>query len=463
MRSRTLAISLVVSMTGLAACGGGTEVPDSGNTDGGGTDGGGNPVDGGGMQTDGGGTPTDGGGSDAGPDGGPVDGGPQVDCMALVPPALDVEVRAMGLNRPVAMAQPPGETSDLYVVEQAGRIVIVNAAGNQETFLDLDGTTTGTQITGFPNPTGGDERGLLGLAFHPNYAANGRFFVMYTSNGRDIVREYRRTAANPRRAEDPAPPNGIRILDIDSVAGNHNGGQLAFGPDGFLYAGTGDGGDGCDEHGSGNFNAQNLDSPLGKVHRFNVDGTAPYAAPGNPFTAAGRTTIWSYGWRNPWRFSFDRMTGDLWVGDVGQNRREEIDFQPSTSTGGENYGWHFREGTISSAMSGCAGGPEPAGHVPPVFDYPRGGGGTITGNTVIGGFVYRGSAISGLQGWYLFGDAGSGGRAAIRQCPGGAVNVRTLTDLVGLAPALTSFGEDNSGELYMLALFDGEVLRIIAR
>ncbi|MBZ0121258.1 MAG: PQQ-dependent sugar dehydrogenase, partial [Sandaracinaceae bacterium] len=228
--------------------------------------------------------------------------------------------------------------------------------------------------------------------------------------------------------------------------------------------GTGDGGNGCDEHGSGNFNAQNLMSPLGKIHRFDVDAAAPYVAAGNPFSGAGQVrTIWSYGWRNPWRFSFDRMTGDLWVGDVGQGRREEVDFQPAASTGGENYGWHFREGTISSAMSGCAGGPEPAGHVPPIFDYPRGGGGTITGNTVIGGFVYRGSAIAGLQGWYLFGDAGSGGRAAIRQCPGGAINVRTLTDLVGLAPALTSFGQDNNGELYMLALFDGEVLRIVAR
>jgi glucose/arabinose dehydrogenase len=296
------------------------------------------------------------------------------------------------------------------------------------------------------------ERGLLGIAFHPQYAANRFFFVDYTNTaGNTVIARYQASAGNADLAD---PGSGVILLTIPQPFSNHNGGQLQFGPDGYLYIGMGDGGSANDPM----CNGQRDDTLLGKFLRIDVDqnvGTAPFFGipPSNPFAAAGPPAdkVWAKGLRNPWRFSFDRATGDLYIADVGQSAREEIDFQPRASTGGENYGWKIMEGTLCGAggSSGCPGGVPPCNSPSfkaPLYEYGHAGGGNCTG-TVISGYVYRGAAFPQLAGVYFYGD----------YCFGSLFGNGQM--LAPSVPQLTTFGEDAAGELY-LGTEDGRLSRI---
>lgn len=382
--------------------------------------------------------------------------------LLLVPGAahavctLGLELVASGFSRPVGLAWPDDGSNRLYVIEQhSGRIMIVdlNTGETLETpFLDLSGLATG------------NEQGLLGLAFDPLYANNGRFYVNVTvADGTTEIRRYRIS----RTSWDIADPGSEEVLlSYSQPFSNHNGGWIAFGPDGYLYISTGDGGSGFDP---GN-RAQSLGTLLGKLLRINVNGTNGSTGrygipPDNPFVDVpnARAEIWAYGLRNPWRCGFDRATGDLYIADVGQNQIEEIDFQPASSTGGENYGWRVMEGTRCSDDSQAGGNP-PCGDpsfVPPIYEY-----GHNVGISVTGGYVYRGSALGGLQGTYFFGDYGSARIWSFRYEGG---DVTEFTERTGsLNPGLSniaflsSFGEGPDGELYLLDLADGEVFRLVS-
>jgi len=319
------------------------------------------------------------------------------------------------------------------VTTQTGRILIVeNGTPRSQPFLDIRDRIT----------TGG-ERGLLSVAFHPRYAENGFFFIDYTNlQGNTVIARYQASAGNPDQAD---PASERILLTIEQPYSNHNGGELQFGPDGYLYIGMGDGGSGFDPE----CRAQKPDTLLGKLLRIDVDqnvATPPYYGipASNPFRGPGAPPdeVWASGVRNPWRFSFDRATGDLWIADVGQARREEIDFQPASSRGGENYGWKVMEGTLCSSSSSCpASTPacDSAAFTPPVLEYDHGPHCSVTG-----GYVYRGNGVAQLRGSYVFGDLCSGVLwAAARQ--GNGFTVRTIP---GQVPQLTTFGEDRNGELY---------------
>jgi glucose/arabinose dehydrogenase len=333
-------------------------------------------------------------------------------------------VQVARLEQPVAMAIRPGERT-LYVVEQVGRVRAIRGGRVDPTpVVDIS-----DQVTS------GGERGLLGLAFSPD----GRFlYLHYTDRAGD--HEIAELAMSGQRAD---PGSQRSLLHIEDPFANHNGGQLAFGPDRRLYIAFGDGGGGGDPLGNG----QSLDSLLGKILRIDPrpGGGRPYRIPpDNPFVGrdGARPEIWAYGLRNPWRFSFDAATGDLWIGDVGQNAYEEIDFEPAGS-GGRNYGWNRREGRHA-----YNGGERPEGAVDPVIEYGRAGGAC----TVIGGFVYRGQRIRGLRGAYLYGDYCAGWVRAARVRDGEVADQRDL----GLeVPGLSSFGVDASRELYALSLAGG--------
>jgi glucose/arabinose dehydrogenase len=349
-------------------------------------------------------------------------------------PAL-VEV-ADGLSFPVHLTSPPGDPR-LFVVEKSGAIrVIKDGQVLQTAFLDIRDEVSG-----------GSEQGLLSLAFHPDYASNGRFFVDYTNRAGDTrVVEYR-VSADPDRA-DPAPVQ--TILSVDQPFANHNGGLLVFGPDGMLYVGLGDGGSGGDPQGNG----QNRGVLLGKILRIDVDAGTPYAIPSdNPFVgqAGRRGEIWAWGLRNPWRFSFDRETGDLFVADVGQNDREEVNAR-SRDEGGVNYGWNVMEGSECFQDDDC----DPTGLTLPVVEYDHGEGCSITG-----GFVYRGSALPELRGHYFFSDFCSGFVRSFRLAGGAAVEERSWPDLEP-GGSIPSFGEDADGELYLLTR-EGSVHKIAPR
>jgi glucose/arabinose dehydrogenase len=343
--------------------------------------------------------------------------------------AADVRlVPVARVEQPVAMAVRPGERT-LYVVEQVGRVRAIRGGRLDPTpVVDIS-----EQVTA------GGEQGLLGLAFSPD----GRYlYLHYTDRNGD--HEIAELAMGDRRAD---PGSQRSVLHIDDPYGNHNGGQLAFGPDRRLYIAFGDGGGGGDPENNG----QSLDSLLGKILRIDPrpGGGRPYRVPSdNPFVDRGgaRPEIWAYGLRNPWRFSFDAATDDLWIGDVGQNAYEEIDYEPARS-GGRNYGWNRREGRHP-----YNGGERPDGAVDPVIEYGRAGGAC----TVIGGFVYRGQRIGGLRGAYLYGDYCAGWVRAARTRDGKVLEQRDL----GLqVPGLSSFGVDAAGELYALSL-QGEVYRL---
>ena len=346
---------------------------------------------------------------------------------------------ASGFERPLYVTHAGDGSDRLFVVEQAGRIWILQDGERLQTpFLDLSNVVTGVG-------QGYSEQGLLGLAFHPDYADNGRFFVNYTDrSGNTAIAEYRVSADNPDRAD---PGSGQILLTAEQPYPNHNGGQLAFGPDGYLYIGLGDGGSGGDPQG----NAQNTWTLLGKILRLDVSGgEAPYLTPpDNPFTSGlGAGEIWAYGLRNPWRFSFDRHTGDLWIADVGQNAREEVNFQPA---GGQNYGWSIMEGTnCYRPASGC----DRTGLVLPVFEYTHSDGCSITG-----GYVYRGAAFPALRGAYLAADYCTGAAWAIRR-QGDEFRADRLPDF---PTGISSFGEDDADELYIVRDQPGTLERLVVR
>jgi Glucose / Sorbosone dehydrogenase len=341
----------------------------------------------------------------------------------------DPELALVGtFSSPTYLTSPPGDTERLFVVEQGGRIRIVrNGAVLPADFLDLTGLVLS-----------GGERGLLSMAFAPDYASTGRFYVYYTARdpqGELRIEEFRRSAnADVADATSRRP-----ILAIDHPRGNHNGGQLQFGPDGFLYIGTGDGGGAGDPDRAG----QRLDTLLGKILRIDPVGV-PYTVPAdNPFVGApgARGEIWSYGLRNPWRFSFDRQTGDLVIGDVGQGNWEEIDFAPTSASRGRgaNFGWSCWEGR--EVFGNCSS--LPTNHSPPVWQYSHSRGCSITG-----GYVVRDPALAPLAGRYVYGDVCAAPLwSLVLATPDGQDDRQ-----VGLSvPSLYSFGEDACGRVYALS------------
>lgn len=359
-----------------------------------------------------------------------------------VPLALDLV--AGGLTRPLFVTAAPGQPGRIYIVQQGGQILIhENGVVLETPFYDF-GPVIGAS---------GGERGLLGLAFHPAYEQNGRFYVNYTDvTGATTVALYCRYADDPYRAD---PATATVLLTIPQPFSNHNGGMIAFGPDGYLYVASGDGGSGNDPQNNG----QSLETLLGKILRIDVDSAAPYAIPAdNPFvsTPGARGEIWAYGLRNPWRMSFDRETGDLWIGDVGQNALEEIDFQAAGSAGGENYGWRVREGSICRpGEMNC----DLPGAVDPIYDYAQEGSQSITG-----GYVYRGTAIPALAGTYFFADYIAGTVYSLTRA-GQTVTVinetENLNDAKYTLSNVASFGEDLDGELYVVDYGEGAVYRIV--
>jgi glucose/arabinose dehydrogenase len=350
-----------------------------------------------------------------------------------------LELVVEGLDSPVHLTAPAGDDERLFVVEQPGRIVVVrDGAVLPAPFLDIE-----------PLTSSGGERGLLGLAFHPEYATNGWFYVNHTDTDGD-TRIVRYTASADPDVADPGTAEPI--LSVDQPFANHNGGQLAFGPDGMLYIGMGDGGDGGDPQN----HAQRPETLLGSILRIDVDAGSPYAVPAdNPFVddpvAAPET--WAYGLRNPWRFSFDRQTGDLYIADVGQRSVEEVSFQPASSGGGENYGWRIMEGTeCYQPSTGC----DTAGLVQPVHEYGHSDGCSITG-----GHVYRGTLGPTLVGRYFFADYCGTWIRSLRMSGGVAVDVLDHSADFGEVAEITSFGEDGIGELYVVS-HRGRIYRFVA-
>lgn len=353
-------------------------------------------------------------------------------------PSLKLQSVVKGLTSPTGLSHPGDQSNRLFVVEQRGTVrILKNGTLSEKLFLDLQDRVTA-----------GGEKGLLGLAFHPKFSENRRFFLNYTAPAgptglQTVISEFKVGADS-----DAADPATERILlTLPQPFPNHNGGQLAFGPDGYLYIGLGDGGSGNDPQGNG----QSLAVLLGKMLRINVDaageGKAYAIPPDNPFVGNKEAApeIWAYGLRNPWRFSFDGATGFLFAGDVGQNAREEIDLIQK----GKNYGWNIMEGTI------CTPGVNPncdqSGLIPPLIDYPR-----SEGTTVIGGYVYRGKAIPELTGVYFYADFGNGKIWGFRY-DGKSVADRRLIFETGRH--ISSFGEDDQNELYVVD-YAGEILKI---
>lgn len=356
--------------------------------------------------------------------------------MHAAEPVVALQPIATGFLQPVAVAH--AGDSRLFVVQQPGVIAIVDGGVVlPQPFLDIR-----------PLVSSGGERGLLGLAFHPRYAENGFFFVNYTNvNGDTIVARYSVSGDDPNRAD---PASARQILFVAQPFGNHNGGQIAFGPDRYLYIGLGDGGSGNDPLNAG----QDLGQHLGKILRIDVDAGAPYAIPPtNPFagTPGARAEIWAYGLRNPWRFSFDRATGDLWIADVGQGLWEEVNFQPASSGGGENYGWRLMEGThCFNPPTNCNDGTL----VLPVIEYGHTGGAC----SVTGGYVYRGSRFPRLHGMYVYGDYCNGMIWGARRNASGTVTARVLLDASFF---ISTFGEGADGELYVADHNGGVLYRLV--
>jgi glucose/arabinose dehydrogenase len=358
--------------------------------------------------------------------------------MAAAPP-IELEAVVTGIDNPVAITHAGDGSGRLFVTLQAGRIVIVDSQGLLlgTPFLDISDRVTS-----------GEERGLLGTAFHPDYPANGFFYVNYTDlNGDTVIARYR-VSLDPNVAD---PVSATVLLTVAQPFANHNGGQLAFGPDGYFYIGLGDGGSGGDPANR----AQDLSSLLGKMLRIDVDGGFPYAVPpDNPFVATpgARPEIWALGLRNPWRFSFDRLTGALFIADVGQDAWEEVNRQSAVSTGGENYGWRLMEGSnCFNPATGCNDGTLTL----PILQYSHAAGDC----SVIGGFSYRGSASTGLLGLYLFADFCTGRIWAAAEDGAGGWTSELLQDTDLL---ISAFGEDEQGEIYVahLASPAGTIYRI---
>ena len=357
------------------------------------------------------------------------------------PAARGVRLRQLGdFTAPVYVTSPPGDRRRQFVVEQGGRVMVVRDGRKLDTpFLDIRGQVTS-----------GGEQGLLSIAFAPDYADSGRFYVYYTDQASD-----QRIVEYTRRDADRADRGSARlVLQMPDSESNHNGGLLLFGPDRLLYVGTGDGGGGGDRHGRRG-NGQDLGSLLGKILRIDprAGGGRAYQVPrGNPFTgrSGARGEIYAYGLRNPWRFSFDRTTGDLAIGDVGQNEYEEIDFVRKGKGRGANFGWRPFEGRERYTPGESA-----PGHVEPVIVRTHSAGNC----SITGGVVVRDRGLPGLRGRYVFGDFCKGRVESARLSRGRARGVRRTSLKV---ESLSSFGEDAQGHVYAVSL-DGPVYRIVAR
>lgn len=343
---------------------------------------------------------------------------------------LGLDTVVGGLDKPIFVTAPAGDDR-IFIVAQDGLIYIFDGDLVAEPFLDIRADVD----------SGGLEQGLLGLAFHPAYADNGRIFVHYTNNNGDTqVVEY---AAVSNTSADPA--SARTLLEVDQPAANHNGGMIQFGPDGYLYVGLGDGGAANDRFGNG----QRTDTLLATILRLDVNGGDPYAIPpDNPFiTGGGAPEVWAYGLRNPWRFAFDFAGGTLTIGDVGQDSREEVNVV-SADRGGLNYGWPEAEGDLCLATD-CST------FVAPALTYDHG-----VGCSVTGGFVYRGDAIPELEGHYFYSDWCAGWIRSFRWTGAEATDLRDWTQDLGLVGQVTSFGHDAAGELYVTT-GDGSVLKLV--
>ena len=383
--------------------------------------------------------------------------------LALLPAALlsplataqtlRTSLVASGFARPTNLVPIPGDPTRLVVTEQwTGNLKLIkNGVVVTTPFLTVTGVSTG------------NEQGLLGLAFHPDFLTNGRFYVNFTnSTGTTILREY--VISNP--TQDVAAVTATnQVLSVSQPQSNHNGGCLQFGPDGYLYAGFGDGGNGCDT-GTGhatNGNGQTLTTYLGKMLRIDVDNAPTYVPAGNPFAASSFPLIWTYGLRNPWRFSFDKLTDDLYIADVGQNAVEEINFEPAGAGAGLNYGWRCFEGNSCSSASACATTPcscVSTGLVFPIQTYTHSVGFCITG-----GFVYRGANIPALAGTYFYADYSTNKLWSFKYTQaGGLTNFTDRTTQLDppgtpTITTVTTFGQDLAGELYIVEQ-GGEIWRI---
>ena len=364
---------------------------------------------------------------------------------ASPPPATSNSLRLQTvtavLSSPVFLTAPAGDVARLFIVEQGGLIRILNS---------LDGTPRATpflDVSGLV-VTGG-EQGLLGMAFDPNYAGNGRFYIHYTNTAGDIVIARYGVSSNPDIAN--AGAQAILKTIAHPTNQNHNGGMLAFGPDGCLYAGIGDGGGIGDPNG----NAQNTNSLLGKILRLDPE-TGSACGTDNPFAngTGGAPEVWSVGLRNPWRFSFDRSTGVLYIGDVGQSQREEVDAVAGPNAGrGVNFGWNIMEGfACFNPPSGC----NSTGLTPPILDYSHDAGAC----SVTGGYVYRGTLNSAVNGSYFYADYCAGFVRSF-QLQGGRPSSQSTWPLLSPGGQITSFGEDARGELYIMTQTGG-LSRIVA-
>jgi glucose/arabinose dehydrogenase len=355
--------------------------------------------------------------------------------LAQAEPSIALEPIATGLADVVSITN--AGDNRLFITLQNGLVMIHDGTRVlPEPFLDIRSLVTSD-----------GERGLLSVAFHPDYALNGLFYVNYTNTGgHTVVARYSVLPQNPNRANQSS---AVPILAINQPFQNHNGGQLQFGPDRYLYIGTGDGGSGGDP----NNRAQNLGDLLGKMLRIDVNGVSPYAIPpSNPFVGhpGVRPEIWSFGLRNPWRFSFDRASGDLWIADVGQGKWEEIDYQPAASIGGENYGWRRMEGShCFNPPSNCNTG----ALVLPVIEYDHDSGCSVTG-----GYIYHGTMSPRLNGMYIYGDYCSGKIWGATRNADGSVTTRELLDV---SFNISTFGEDVNGEVYVGGYSNGTLYRIV--
>jgi len=348
---------------------------------------------------------------------------------------MDLELVAEGLEAPLGLTHAGDGSSRLFVVEQTGAIRIVDDGTIlDEPFLDVAEAIVA-----------GGEQGLLGLAFHPDYRRNGRFFINYTDvNGDTVVAEVQ-NSNDPNRADE----GSVRpLLQIDQPFANHNGGQLAFGPDGYLYIATGDGGSGGDPQGNG----QNTEALLGKLLRMDVDSGDPYGIPDdNPFVrGGGAPEAWAFGLRNPWRFSFDSETDELWIADVGQGDFEEIN-RSRPDRDGLNYGWNVMEGSQCFEGGGC----DRTDKVLPISGYTH-----DLGCSVTGGYVYRGDDSPALTGGYIFGDYCSG---TIWGVDARITSFTEPAELLQSGLSISSFGLDEEGELYLTDLNEGRVFKVTAR
>lgn len=366
----------------------------------------------------------------------------------LAQPTLTFTTFSTGYNRVIDIRHC--NDSRLFMVQQAGKIIICDSLGvqNPTPFLNLTGICTNPASTG-------DERGLLGMAFHPDYKNNGYFYVNYTaiSGGATTIARYTRNATDSNLAD---LSSGVVLLTITQPYSNHNGGCLRFGPDGYLYIGTGDGGSANDPGNRG----QDRTQLLGKMLRIDVDNPqAPlaYGIPAdNPYATSttNKKEIWSYGLRNPWKWSFDRIFGDLWIGDVGQNAWEEIDYEPLGTPGGRNYGWRCYEGLVTTSGVSQTGCPAYNTTTPPIAVFSH-----STGCSVTGGYIYRGAKHASLYGYYIYTDYCDSRIRLAKNNYDGTFTTYDLGTVAGTG-SFVAFGEDYRGELYIADSFSNTIKKI---